>query len=328
MSQAQHTGRIGVFTSGGDAPGMNACVRSVVRTGIARGLEVVGLVRGYQGMLQGDFVDMGVSSVSNIVQHGGTILKSSRCREMYEPAGRQRAAEKLREHGIDALVPIGGDGTFHGAQALWEEQGVRSVGTPGTIDADLYGSDVSIGFDTAVNTALDAIDKLRDTAESHDRLFFVEVMGRHAGYLALEVGIAGGAEAVLIPEQEMPLAQLAEKLVAGRRRGKNSHLVVVAEGDEAGGAFEIAKCVGALAGMDYRVCILGHVQRGGAPTARDRVLASRLGAAAVEALLTGETGKMAGEVGGQVVLTPYEQTWMRKKPISPEMLDLAGTLAI
>jgi len=307
---------------------MNACVRSVVRTAIARKLEVVGIVRGYSGMLQGAFEAMDLSSVSNVVQHGGTILKSSRCREMYEPAGREQAAAALRMHGVDALVPIGGDGTFHGAHALWEEQGVRSVGTPGTIDADLYGSDISIGFDTAVNTALDAIDKLRDTAESHDRLFFVEVMGRHAGYLALEVGIAGGAEAVLIPEHDAPLEELAERLVAGKRRGKTSHLVVVAEGDEAGGAFDIAKRVGELAGMEYRVCILGHVQRGGAPTARDRVLASRLGAAAVDALLAGETDKMAGEVGGEVVLTPYEDSWVKRKPISPEMLDLAGTLAL
>ena len=328
MGRSESVSRLGVFTSGGDAPGMNACIRAVVRTAIARGLEVVGLRRGFAGILEGDFVEMGLSSVSNVVQHGGTILKSSRCREMYEPVGRQAAAKKLRERGIDALVPIGGDGTFHGAHLLWEEHGVRSVGTPGTIDADLFGSDSSIGFDTAVNTALDAIDKLRDTAESHDRLFFVEVMGRHAGYLALEVGIAGGAEAVLIPERAMPLEALAEQLLAGKRRGKTSHLVVVAEGDQAGGAFEIAKRVGELAEMDYRVCILGHVQRGGSPTARDRVLASRLGAAAVDALLTGETDKMAGEVGGQVVLTPYEETWVKKKPISPEMLDLAGTLAM
>lgn len=328
MSTRGTVKRLGVFTSGGDAPGMNACIRAVVRTAISQGLEVVGIRRGYMGLLHGDFIDMDLSSVSNIIQHGGTVLKSSRCREMHDPAGRAHAAEQLRNHRIDALVPIGGDGTFHGAHYLYQEQGILSVGTPGTIDADLWGSDASIGFDTAVNTALDAIDKLRDTAESHDRLFFVEVMGRHAGYLALEVAIAGGAEAVLIPERRLSLDELADQLVAGKRRGKTSHLVVVAEGDEAGGAFEIARQVGARAKMEYRVCVLGHVQRGGMPTARDRLLASRLGAAAVGALLAGETDKMAGEVGGEVVLTPYEETWTKKKPISPEMLDLAGTLAM
>ncbi len=318
---------IGVFTSGGDAPGMNACVRAVVRTGLQRGLRVVGIRRGYAGMLRGEFEEMDHSSVSNIIHLGGTVLKTARSEEFLRAEERAKAAHLLTDAGVEGLVAIGGDGTFHGAQALWEEHRIPVIGAPGTIDNDLYGTDETIGFDTAVNTALDAIDRLRDTATSHERLFFVEVMGRRAGFIALSVGLAGGAEMILVRDDNIGMRQIHDTIRDGIKRGKTSSIVVVAEGDEEGGAIEIARKVQQLGGVECRATVLGHTQRGGRPTARDRILASELGAAAVEALLCGESAKMAGRVGDQIMLTPLVDTWTKKKALSERLCELARTLA-
>jgi len=318
---------IGVFTSGGDAPGMNACVRAVVRLGLSRGLRVVGIRRGYAGMLMGEFEEMNHASVSNIIQLGGTILKTARSEEFFRREERAKAARVLAEAGIEGLVAIGGDGTFRGAYDLSEEHAISIIGVPATIDNDLYGTDETIGYDTAVNTALDAIDRIRDTATSHDRLFFVEVMGREAGFIALSVGAAGGAEMILVPEDRTGVEQIHDTIVAGLRQGKSSSIIVVAEGDEEGGALEIARKVRELGGVECRATILGHTQRGGNPTARDRILASELGAAAVGALLEGELGKMVGRVNSEVVLTPLRETWTKKKPLDRRLFELALTLA-
>jgi len=320
--------RVGVLTSGGDAPGMNACLRAVVRTGIYNKLEVIGIQRGYAGLLEGDMTEMNLSSVSNIIQRGGTIIKTARSEEFKTYEGREKAVEILDKAGIDGLIVIGGDGTFRGAYELHQIWDKQIIGVPGTIDNDVYGTDWTIGYDTAVNTALDAIDKIRDTAASHERLFFVEVMGRYAGFIALEVGIAGGAEEILIPETRTDLNRIAEELAIGRARGKTSSIIVVAEGDEAGGAFNIARKVKEISGIDYRVVVLGHIQRGGSPTAKDRVLASKLGAAAIEAILQGETNKMVGEIGGKIVLTPSGDTWGKKKEIDWDLYKLGAILAI
>lgn len=318
---------IGVFTSGGDAPGMNACLRAVVRTAAYSRRRVVGIKRGYSGMLAGEFEEMGPASVSNIIHLGGTILKTGRCDEFCQAEGRTLAAERLREAGIEGLVAIGGDGTFRGAHALWEEHGVPVIGVPGTIDNDVYGTDATIGYDTAINTALEAIDRIRDTATSHDRLFFVEVMGRQAGFIALEVGAAGGAEMILVPELEMTAQRIYETIASGLGRGKMSSIVVVAEGDEEGGALQIARKVQAMGPVECRVCILGHTQRGGRPTARDRVLAGRLGSASVEALLEGESDKMVGWVEHDVARTPLPETYEKKKGIDLRLYELARVLA-
>ncbi len=318
---------IGVFTSGGDAPGMNACVRAVVRLGLSRGLRVVGIRRGYAGMLMGEFEEMNHASVSNIIQLGGTILKTARSEEFLQREERAKAARLLAEAGIEGLVAIGGDGTFRGAHDLLEEHAIPIIGVPGTIDNDLWGTDETIGYDTAVNTALDAIDRIRDTATSHDRLFFVEVMGRDAGFIALSVGAAGGAEMILVPEDRTEVSQIYDTIMAGLQQGKSSSIIVVAEGDEEGGALEIAKKVRELGGVECRATILGHTQRGGKPTARDRILASELAAAAVGALLEGESGKMAGRVNGRIVLTPLVETWTKKKPLDQRLYELALTLA-
>lgn len=319
--------RIGVFTSGGDAPGMNACIRAVVRTALFHGVEVLGIMRGYEGMIEGDFVPMDRRSVSNIIQTGGTILKTSRCKEFHYKAGRRKAIQKLREAGIDGLIAIGGEGTFRGAHKLYIESGIPIIGVPATIDNDLYGTDYTIGFDTAINTALDAIDRIRDTAIAHGRIFWVEVMGRLSGFIAVDVGVAGGAEAILIPEVKTDIGELSKQLLQWHSMGKTSCIMVVAEGDEAGGAFQLAQVVKDKTGLDSRVTVLGHIQRGGKPTARDRVLASKLGAAAVEALLSGETDKMVGEVNGQIVLTPLEEAYSRKKPLDKSLIALAQLLA-
>jgi len=287
----------------------------------------VGIRRGYQGMLAGEFQEMDAGSVSNIVHLGGTILKTARCDAFYWPEARAEAARLLREAGIDALVAIGGDGTFRGAHALTQEHQIPVIGVPGTIDNDIYGSDATIGYDTAVNTALDAIDRIRDTATSHDRLFFVEVMGREAGFIALAAGAAGGAEMILVPEIEVSAEEIHRVIAAGVARGKTSSIIVVAEGDEEGGALEIARKVRALGDVECRVTILGHTQRGGAPTARDRVLASRLGAAAVQALIDGDSDKMVGMIGGDVVRTPLPETWEKKKGLDRTLYELAGILA-
>ncbi len=319
--------KIGVLTSGGDAPGMNACLRAVVRCGVSCKLEIVGIRRGYCGILDEDFVKLGNRSVSNIIQRGGTILGTARCEEMKTKEGIRNANEVLKRQGIEGLITIGGDGTFRGATALSKAGKVKVIGIPGTIDNDVYGTDYTIGFDTAVNTALDAIDKIRDTAGSLQRPFFVEVMGKCSGFIALEVGIAGGAENILIPEVETKIEQLSLDIERSFKRGKKSSIVIVAEGDDAGGAFSIAQQVWERLKLEYRICVLGHVQRGGSPTARDRVLATKLGAAAVDALARGMSGCMVGESHGQITLTPLRETWKKRKGLDSNLLRLVKVLA-
>jgi 6-phosphofructokinase 1 len=315
--------RIGVFTSGGDSPGMNACIRAVVRTAIYNGIEVMGIQRGYQGMIENDIDFLSSRSVSNIIQRGGTILKSARSKEFMTPEGRSKAFRNLKEKGVEGIICIGGNGTFTGAKLFFEEHGIPSIGAPGTIDNDLYGTDFTIGFDTAINTAVEAIDKIRDTADSHGRVFFIEVMGRHTGYIALAAGIAGGAELILIPEKQGQWKQLAAMFTRETKSPKAFSIVIVAEGDEEGGAFKIVeRLTKEIPDFDPRVSILGHIQRGGSPTAYDRVLASRLGNAAVEALLAGETNKMAGLVNNQVVLTSFDDAINKSKPLNPGLLKL------
>jgi 6-phosphofructokinase 1 len=319
--------RIGVLTSGGDAPGMNAAIRAVVRCGVSYGYGVLGIRRGYAGLLDSELVELGPRSVANIIHRGGTILGTARCEEMKTPAGLKKAAARLEEFGIEGLVAIGGDGTFRGAQALSEMTRVNVVGMPGTIDNDIYGTDATIGFDTAVNTATEAIDRIRDTAEAHQRLFFVEVMGRTRGFIAVSVGVASGAEEVLVPEVKTDLTELTSSIQSQLAAGKRASIVIVAEGDDAGRAFEVAAKVGQGLGVDYRVCVLGHVQRGGAPTANDRMLASRLGAGAVRTLAEGRTNVMVGQVSGRVVETPFHEAWSRQKDIDLDLLQLMKTLA-
>ena len=322
--------RIGVFTSGGDAPGMNACIRAAVRRALAEGLEVIGIRQGYAGMIAGDFVEMDRQSVSNILQQGGTILKSARSEEFRTEAGRAKAAAALAEAGITALVAIGGDGTLQGATHLQAEHDISVIGCPGTIDNDLFGTDETIGFDTALNTALDSIDKIRDTADAHNRLFLVEVMGRNTGFIALSCGIGGGAELVLIPEMMTDMGETKDRILSLMSSQSRSSIVVVAEGDELGGAHNIAQALredAAFDAIDTRVSVLGHIQRGGSPTARDRVLASRLGAAAVEALLDGHSGVMVGVVNSDLKLTPMKNVWSRKKDIDYDLLQLTALLS-
>ena len=320
--------RIAVLTSGGDAPGMNAALRAVVRYAIYHGVEVVGVRRGYAGLIERDFAEMNLASVSGILHLGGTILKSARCEEFKTEEGRNHAIFNLEMMKVNALIVIGGNGTTTGAAALSETWDRPVMGVPSTIDNDLYGTDYTIGFDTAVNTALEAIDRLRDTAASHDRVLFVEVMGRDAGFIALLTGLAGGAEGILIPEVSGDLDGLCEMLAAGRRRGKKSSIVVVAEGNETGGAFAVAEQVKERTGLDYRVCVLGHVQRGGSPTAIDRIRASRYAAWAVQALLDGERGKVAGEVKREPTLTPLREACSRKKDVDMSLCELAKILSI
>ncbi len=322
--------RIGVYTSGGDAPGMNACLRAVVRTAVAQDLDIVGIRRGYEGMIEGDFVQMDRRSVSNIVQTGGTILKSARSEAFYTKEGRMSAANNIEKYRLDALVAIGGDGTFRGATELYKEYGVPIVGCPGTIDNDLFGTDTTIGYDTAINTAIQNIDRIRDTADAHNRLFLVEVMGRDAGFIALNCGIGGGAELVLIPETITEMDEIKERILSLMSAQRRSTIVVVAEGDEYGGARGIEQALREdpdFEDIDLRATILGHTQRGGAPTAGDRVLASRLGAAAVESLLDGHSDVMVGLVNGEIKLTPLRNVWSRKKNIDYDLLKLAQLLS-
>jgi 6-phosphofructokinase 1 len=319
---------IGVFTSGGDSPGMNACVRAVVRTGIDAGLAVFGIYRGFEGMIDGDIVKFEKHDVSNIIQHGGTILKTARSKEFMTPEGRKKAFENLQTHGIDGLVCIGGDGSFRGAMALNQEFGIQVMGCPGTIDNDLFGTDYTIGFDTAVNTAVSAVDKIRDTADSHNRLFFVEVMGRDAGIIALYTAIGSGAESVLVPETKTYIPELIAQLEKGYRQNKTSAIIIVAEGDEEGGAYAVAEKVKATFDMyDTRVSVLGHIQRGGSPTAFDRVLASRLGHAAVRALLDGRTCEMVGLVNRQEVFVSFEKATKHHREVNPKLLALVDILS-
>lgn len=320
--------RIGVLTSGGDAPGMNAAIRAVVRTAAYHDLKVFGIYRGYQGLIEGEVAEIGARSVSGIINRGGTILRTARCSEFHETAGRARAAKTLAEHGIEGLVVIGGDGTYRGALKLHEEHGISCVGLPGTIDNDIGGTDFTIGYDTALNVALEAIDRIRDTAESHERIFFVEVMGRRSGYLAMMSGIAGGAEDILVPETPTSIETLVEHIDLNRRKGKQSAIIVVAEGDELGNAIQVAKQVDALAKIpDSRVVVIGHLQRGGSPTAFDRILASRLGVRAVEALMEGVTGKMVGINANNVVLRPFQEAWECRTQFDPQLSRVARILA-
>jgi 6-phosphofructokinase 1 len=319
--------RIGVLTSGGDAPGMNACIRAVVRCAGGRKLDIVGIRRGYSGILEEDFLKLNSRSVSNTIYRGGTFLETARCAEMRTQEGIKKANEILQRGAIEGLIVIGGDGTFRGGTALAKAGNVKVIGVPATIDNDVYGTDDAIGFDTAVNTALDAIDKIRDTAGSLNRLFFVEVMGRSRGFIALEVGIAGGAEEIVIPETPTQIEKLCLDIRRSFKKGKKSFIVVIAEGDEAGGAFSIAQQAWERLKMDYRVCVLGHVQRGGSPTARDRVLASKLGAAAVDALAGGMSGYVVGELGGQIAFTPLRETWEKTKELDEGLLRLVKPLS-
>jgi 6-phosphofructokinase 1 len=320
---------IGVLTSGGDSPGMNAAIRAVVRTAAFHGVKVFGIERGYQGLIDGRVRELGPRDVGGIINRGGTVLKTARCKAFFDAPGRVTAAEQLAKHGIEGLVAIGGDGTYHGAQALYAEHGIRCIGVPGTIDNDIGGTDYTIGYDTALNIALEAIDRLRDTAESHDRIFFIEVMGRRSGYLAMMSGLAGGAEEILVPETPSDLAELARSLADGQKRGKTSSIVVVAEGDDAGHAIDIAKKVAEHGGFcEYRVAIIGHLQRGGAPTAFDRILASRLGSFAVEALIQGETGKMAGLRNDETVLCPLSDAWEKRCSFNSSLYQLAKMLSV
>ena len=322
--------RIAVFTSGGDAPGMNACIRAVVRGAVYHGIEVFGIRRGYNGMINGDIFQMTSHSVSNIVQRGGTILKSARSKEFMTPEGRHKAYEQVMKFGIEGLVAIGGNGTFTGATLFFDEFGIPTVGAPGTIDNDLYGTDYTIGFDTAVNTALEAIDKIRDTADSHDRIFLIEVMGRDSGYIAIQSGIAGGAELVMVPEVLTPLSEVVETLRAGWSRQKSSSIIVVAEGDEEGKAKEVAEKMRQQldTNIDMRVTTLGHIQRGGIPTAYDRILASRLGLGALEGLMAGEKNVMAGIINNELVYTPFRDTIRLPKPINEDLLRMVKILSV
>jgi 6-phosphofructokinase 1 len=321
--------RIGVFTSGGDAPGMNAALRAVVRTSIFYKKEVYGIMQGYEGMISGDIVKLGARSVGNIIQRGGTILKTARSKEFRTPEGRTKAYENLKKHGIDALVAIGGDGTLTGLHKLYEEYSIPSICMPGTIDNDIAGTDFTIGFDTATNTAVEAIDKIRDTAISHNRLFFIEVMGRNSGYIAINCGIAGGAVATIIPEESMTLDELFAKLDEGGKTNKKSSLVVVSEGSKLGGAMELAKKFSERNNyFDIKVTILGHLQRGGSPTYFDRVLAGKMGVAAVEGLLKGEKDCMVGILNNQVVYNDFSSIIGKHHEIDSESLRIAKILSI
>lgn len=321
---------IAVFTSGGDSPGMNACVRAVVRTGLSMGLRVFGIRYGYEGMIDGDIYEMDTRSVSNILQLGGTVLCTARSERFRTTEGRKQAHEQLKKHNIDGVVAIGGNGTFTGAKIFMEEYpDVRFVGTPGTIDNDLFGTDYTIGFDTAVNTAMNAIDNIKDTANAHNRLFFVEVMGRDAGFIAMRTGIATGAEAILVPETKTDIEKLI-KILDKRRQGNKSTsaIVVVAEGDESGGAMEVAEeAKKALPGYDIRVAILGHIQRGGRPSCNDRVLASRLGLEAVRALVDGKKGVMIGQIHTNIEYVPFEKAIKHNQRLNPVMLEVVDILS-
>ncbi|MFW5890084.1 MAG: 6-phosphofructokinase [Marinilabiliaceae bacterium] len=321
---------IGVLTSGGDAPGMNAAIRAVVRGAVYNGVRIFGIKRGYQGMLDDDIEEMQSRSVSNIIHAGGTILKSARSKDFLTEEGRKRAFANLKKRGIDALVVIGGDGTFTGARIFGEETGIPVVGIPGTIDNDLYGTDYTIGYDTALNTVVEAVDKIRDTATAHNRLFFIEVMGRDAGFLALRSGVASGAEAILVPEVQTDYEQLKEFLQNGYKKNKTSSIVLVAEGDKiGGGAIKIAEKVSREhPEYDARVTILGHIQRGGSPSAFDRVSASRMGVAAIDALLKGETNIMIGLSNNQISHTPFSDALKNKKPLNSHLFEVNKILSI
>lgn len=319
---------IGILTSGGDAPGMNACIRAIVRTGLYHGLTLIGIHHGFQGMIEGQFQQLASDDVGNILQRGGTILKSARSKDFLQKKGREKAYQQLTAHKVDAVIAIGGDGTFAGAKVFTEEYNIPFIGLPGTIDNDLVGTDYTIGFDTALNNVLDAVDKIKDTAASHDRLFFIEVMGKDAGFIALRSGVGVGATGILIPEVHTDLNDLVSKLRAAYLRKKSSSIIIVAEGERSGGAYEIAEQVKQeLPQYDTRVSILGHQQRGGSPSALDRMLASQLGHEAVNALLAGKHSVMVGIVNKEVVYTPFEQSIKHHDKVNTDFLKLAEILA-
>jgi len=320
--------KIGVLTSGGDSPGMNAAIRAVVRTGIYYGLEVYGIMRGYSGMVEDDIIKMEGRSVANIIQRGGTILKTARCADFYEKEGRKKAYENLNKRGINGLVIIGGDGSFRGAQIFSNEYDIPCIGLPGTIDKDIAGTDFTIGFDTAVNTAVEAIDKVRDTADAHDRLFIIEVMGRDAGYIALHSGIATGAENILIPERKTNVQDIIKSLEEKEKRRKLVNLIIVAEGHESGGANELSNYIKQkLPKLEVRVCILGHIQRGGSPTCMDRLIASRMGYHAVECLIEGRHNVFVGILNNKMHYTALDEAVKKKQHISDDWMKIVKILA-
>lgn len=320
--------RLAILTSGGDAPGMNAAIRAIVRIAAYHGVTTFGVLKGFQGLIDNEFVELGPRSVSNIIQRGGTILKTSRSREFETRVGLKRAAANLIGREIDGLIVIGGNGTYSGAHDLAKFWKGQVLGLPGTIDNDVYETDFTIGYDTAVNTALEAIDKIRDTADAHERFFLVEVMGRHAGFIALDVGIGGGAEEILIPESKSNIKKLCARLCTGREKGKTSSIIIVSEGEEQGGAFSIGEKLKKLSKNEYRVVVLGHLQRGGSPTAQDRLLATELGAFAVEQFLKGKSGVAAGKVKGKLTLTQFLTAARKKKNLNHYLLKLLPQLAI
>ncbi|MDP4282983.1 MAG: 6-phosphofructokinase [Bacteroidota bacterium] len=319
--------KIGVLTSGGDAPGMNAAIRAVVRTGIYKGLEVYGIMRGYSGMIDGDIFKMESQSVANIIQRGGTVLKTARCKEFFTSEGRKIAYDNLKKHGINGLVIIGGDGSFRGANIFSQEHDIPCIGLPGTIDKDIAGTDFTIGFDTAVNTAVEAIDKVRDTADAHDRLFIIEVMGRDSGYIALHSGIATGAENILIPERKTDIENVIKTLLEKHGRKKLVNIIVVAEGEEFG-ATELSKIITErIPDQEVRVCILGHIQRGGSPTCFDRLIASRMGYAAVECLLENRFNVFVGIINNKTHYTPLDLAVKKKQKINEEWMKIVRILS-
>lgn len=322
--------KIGLLTSGGDAPGMNAAIRAVVRACAYYEKQCIGIFRGYDGLIEGDFKEMGPRTVKNIINKGGTILKSARSKEFRTTEGRKKAFEKITAEGIDALIVIGGDGTFTGAELFHSEYGIPIIGIPGTIDNDIFGSSYTIGYDTALNTVVEAIDKIRDTANSHNRLFFIEVMGRDAGHIALNAGIGAGAEEILIPEENIGLDKLLESLLKSKASGKSSSIVVVAEGDKIGkNVFELKEYVEAnMSEYEVRVSVLGHMQRGGIPSCFDRVLASRLGVKAVESILEGKSNYMVGLINEQVQLTPLDLAIKGKTVINKELLKVSDIVSV
>ncbi len=321
--------KIAVLTSGGDAPGMNAAIRAVVRAAVAANVEILGVRRGYQGLIDGQIEPLTARSVSGIIHHGGTMLRTARCPVFMTSEGRARAARQLEQAGVEGLVVIGGDGSYRGAHALHAEHGVPCIGVPGTIDNDIGGTDYTIGFDTAMNIAVEAIDRLRDTAASHDRIFFVEVMGRHSGFIAMYSGLAGGAEEILVPEKPSEIDALIEELRLDRDRGKTSMIVVIAEGDNMGGASAIAQKVADISEFkETRVAIIGHMQRGGTPTAFDRVLAARMGVRAVEALLAGESCAMVAAEGTKITLRAISDAWEFRNTFDPDLYRLVRALSV
>ena len=320
--------KIAVFTSGGDSPGMNACVRAVVRTAIYNKVEIMGIMRGYDGMINDDIIPLDSNSVANIIQRGGTILKSSRSEEFRTVKGRKKAFATLKKHGIEGIVCIGGNGTYTGANIFYDEFKIPSIGVPGTIDNDLFGTDFTIGYDTALNTAMEAIDKIRDTADSHNRVFLVEVMGRDSGFIALAVGIAGGAEAILVPEDHKDEKKLFQIFTKKRGRKKSFSIIVVAEGEDGGAISVAAKLKKKFPELDIKTTILGHIQRGGSPTARDRILSTRLGVSAVERLLEGGKNECVGMINNKIHFTTFKEAVEKRKPLPDYIVGMIDKLSV